>query len=300
MSAPPAAAFPFWRRGAAAETQRVKNERGYVSPLDKGGAMLTAVHNTWPAGLGEPLNIIMSANSDAQVLVDSPNNGGLRNYWLSLRFAGECLGQHLGDHQAANLGDGNGLKNETAVMRFNYDDPYLGTCQETIKGGNHFRYWTQNGKEANTGAVFMAASSEKPAADNHDIIPNGYNIGRDWIVGNATGGHDPIPTADLKDGDKFVGSTVFNGYTYQTTATYVAGLLKNASDGINHFQSVPVGGRPAIDGLVAVLEVRVTNTPTGAPKPSGGGEGAAQRVSLRWALACAMFVALAGGAWTVW
>lgn len=49
-------------------------------------------------------------------------------------------------------------ENETAVMRFDYDDPYLGTCQETVKGGNHFRYWTQNGKDANTCVVHAQGS----------------------------------------------------------------------------------------------------------------------------------------------
>lgn len=38
--------------------------------------------------------------------------------------------------------------NETAVMRLDYGDPTLGTCKETVEGGNHFRYWTQTGSEA--------------------------------------------------------------------------------------------------------------------------------------------------------
>lgn len=38
--------------------------------------------------------------------------------------------------------------NETAVIRWNYGDPQLGSCTETIEGGNHFRFWVQNGKEA--------------------------------------------------------------------------------------------------------------------------------------------------------
>lgn len=84
----------------------------------------------------------------------------------SFGFAGECLGQHAGDHQGANLGDGRGYRtcssvdagnhpsnlvvdNETAVIRWNYGDPQLGTCKETIQGGNHFRYWVQDGPSAN-------------------------------------------------------------------------------------------------------------------------------------------------------
>lgn len=40
-------------------------------------------------------------------------------------------------------------ENETAVIRWDYGDPAVGTCKETIEGGNHFRYWIQNGAAAN-------------------------------------------------------------------------------------------------------------------------------------------------------
>lgn len=85
----------------------------------------------------------------------------------SFGFSAECLGQHSGSDQTGNLGDGNGwrrffsqknifvadshviLVNETAVVRWNYGDAQLGACKETIQGGNHFRYWVQDGKNAN-------------------------------------------------------------------------------------------------------------------------------------------------------
>jgi hypothetical protein len=40
------------------------------------------VNNTYPAGLGEPLNIILSGDSDDDVLVQSADNGGFLNYML--------------------------------------------------------------------------------------------------------------------------------------------------------------------------------------------------------------------------
>ena len=40
--------------------------------------------------------------------------------------------------------------NESAVIRWDYGDAVLGTCKESIEGGNHFRYWIQNGDKANT------------------------------------------------------------------------------------------------------------------------------------------------------
>ncbi|TFK52349.1 hypothetical protein OE88DRAFT_1657558 [Heliocybe sulcata] len=235
--------------------------QGYYDPLDSGGGMLTQVPDTYPAGLGEPINVILSGNSDAAVLVDQQSDGGLRNYYQSLGFSSECLGQHSGSDQAANLGDGNGYKNETAVIRWDYGDPAFGTCTETVEGGNHFRYWVQDGPDKDSGAIFMALSYEKPIALGHDIIVNGYNLARDWLIGNATG--QSIPTANLTNSSSYSGSTSAQGYTYQTSVNYVSGLLQNTSDGINHYLTVGVNGSNAIDGLVAVMEVHISARPAG-------------------------------------
>ncbi|KAF8746473.1 hypothetical protein RHS02_00964, partial [Rhizoctonia solani] len=327
--------------------RRADNNGGYDDPRADGGSLLTSGFVTYPAGLGEPLNVILSAKSDSDVLVDREEKGGLRNFFLSINFSGECLGQHLGSDQQANLGDGRGAVNETAVMRYNYGDPYVGSCRETIEGGNHFRYWVQK----STGAVFMAASVELPIELGHDIVRNGYNLGRDWIVGNLTGSTVisfdfepnippssvipesvksqsaasvaatntvpptsfspnitfplstivptdtastpvvvalsesvvstgtitiPIPTASLTfstptptpspvgTSPTFTGRSSYGGYTYETTATYVSGLLSNSSEGINHPITVEDEGRPAQDGLVAILEVKIVSTPEGS------------------------------------
>lgn len=51
----------------------------------------------------------------------------------------ECLGLHLGNPQAADLGDGNGYVNQTILLREDYGDASVGTCLESAIGGNHFR-----------------------------------------------------------------------------------------------------------------------------------------------------------------
>ena len=51
----------------------------------------------------------------------------------------ECLGIHLGDPQSANLGDGNGWVNQTVELRQDYGESTVGTCLESLTGGNHFR-----------------------------------------------------------------------------------------------------------------------------------------------------------------
>ncbi|WVF71612.1 hypothetical protein IAT40_006420 [Kwoniella sp. CBS 6097] len=232
-----------------------KRASGYTNPADGGGYMLTIVNGTYPEGLGEPLNIILSADSDKEVLVKSLDDGGYLNYMLIAGQGEECLGQHLGSDQSANLGDGKGNVTEVEELRYNYGNPYIGTCQETFNGGSHLRYWIQN----NTGAYFMAASVEMDLNSGHDIVRNGYNLGRDQVVGNLTG--QTIDTLTLTNQSTFSGQGSYMNYTYQTDVQYVPGLLKNSSDDINHYITVEDNGRPAIDGLVAVLTVKIVARP---------------------------------------
>jgi hypothetical protein len=238
------------------------------------------VNNTYPPGQREPLNLIISGNSDDRVLKEQEKHGGLLNYFLSLEFSTECLGQRSESLQKANLGDGNGYGrtllniystvfliiylvpstvNETAIIRYNYGDAQLGACKETIQGGNHFRYWIQNGPQGNSGAIFMAASYELPLAAGHDIVPNGYNLARDWIIGNIT--KTDIANSNLTSESTCSGSTSYANYTYTTSVTYVSDLLPNTSIGINHNLTVGVNNILAVDGLVAVLNVQITGTP---------------------------------------
>lgn len=75
--------------------------------------------------------------------------------------------------------------------------------------------------EAPSGAWFVAASLEESAADNHMISPNGYDLGRDEFVGNATMNNGTI-------------SPVTNR-TFATTAAWESGFLPaNSSAGVSH------------------------------------------------------------------
>ncbi|TRM64836.1 hypothetical protein BD626DRAFT_429258 [Schizophyllum amplum] len=252
----------------AGDLHRRDDSDGYFNPSDNGGSMLTQVDGTYPEGLGEPLNMIISANSDDDVLVDQKSNGGFRAYFTSIGFGSECLGQVDVLVQRANLGDGNDYANQTSLLRWDYGDANFGTCKESVNGGNHFRYWVQNGTDQNSGAYFIAASYEKSAKDSHDIVTNGYNIARDEIVGNITG--SAIDSSSVSDSSTYSGSTSYNGYTWETSVEYKSGLLTATSDGINHYQSVPEDGQPAIDGLVAVLTVRITQRGTDSDEDSNG------------------------------
>ncbi|OBZ71467.1 hypothetical protein A0H81_08663 [Grifola frondosa] len=107
----------------------------------------------------------------------------------------------------------------------------------------------------------MATSYELPIQEGHDIIFDGYNLGRDWLVGNATAQSSLIPTPNVTNTSTYSGQTSFGGYTYQTDAAYVSGILSNTSTGVNHYLTVGGNGINAIDGLVAVLTVKVVSRP---------------------------------------
>lgn len=212
--------------------QSSSSASGYADPTTNGGSMLSRISTA--SNVGEPLNVIISGDSDKEVLTSE----GASEYFESLFFSpGSCAGISAGGPQLADLGDGKGFVNQTDVLRFNYYEGDGGTCLESIRGGNHLRYWMQNGTSANTGAIFVAASVEYPATQSHNIVPGGYDLGRDWISGNATNSS---------------GTTSPGGYQYTTTRTQVALLQNIDSSLLNH----GIG----VDGNVDVLTVKVTKT----------------------------------------
>jgi hypothetical protein len=87
---------------------------------------------------------------------------------------------------------------------------------------------------------------EESAALGHMIQLDGYNRGRDFLVGNATKN----------------ATTSYEGYVYKTTAKYIpAGVLLNAtSENINH-PEVASPGQPVQDGRVALLTVTLVSEP---------------------------------------
>ncbi|KAM0754414.1 hypothetical protein T439DRAFT_376898 [Meredithblackwellia eburnea MCA 4105] len=237
-------------------------------PLGPPGAKRTRkrniVPNTYPEGLGEPLNLVVSANSDPDVLSEDM----IKDWMESVGFSFECGGFTLGSRQAANLGDGNGVKNQTGIYRWAYGQNALGgTCLESLDGGNHVRYWIQNGHLHNTGAVFMAVSAEENSTLGHDILkPDGYSTGRDWFLGNAS---RKAGTTSPRTGIVYKIS-VNNGY------------LQPGSNGINHGLS--------IDGKVAVVTLEIADLSATIMSP--------------WAiptfLMFILFTALGGWVTTVW
>ncbi|KAJ6487624.1 hypothetical protein C8R45DRAFT_253168 [Mycena sanguinolenta] len=198
----------------------------FYDPRILGGSMLNNVSRHG----GEPLNVIISGYSTPAVLTDV----GFLGFAASLGFARECLGLHFGARQRANLGDGNGWSDELRVLRESYGSASIGTCWETIAGGNHFRMYRQNGPLANSGALFLAVSQEENLFWDHTISRDGYNIGRDLLVHRATRGSS------------------YKGVKYMTTARRMDDLMSPGKVGVNH--------NITTDGVVVLLTVTIDPT----------------------------------------
>ncbi|KIJ99520.1 hypothetical protein K443DRAFT_170677 [Laccaria amethystina LaAM-08-1] len=193
---------------------------GWFDPRVNGGQFLDFTTKRY----GEPLNVIISGLSDPYILTDP----GLHAYAKSLGYSEECLGLHYGDLHEADLGDGDGKKKEYFLARQHYF-PVWGTCWESLAGGQHFRAWKQNGTKANSGAWFIGASKELDSSKHHTIVPNGYNLGRDWLV------------------DRAVEGGRWKGRWWKAEVEYRTDLLEAGRKGVNH--------HIAQDGRVAILTV---------------------------------------------
>lgn len=231
-----------------------QDNSGFANPTSNSGSFLTQIPGS---NLGEPINVIISSQSDSAVLTTQ----GFGEYMTSLYFSpGDCFGVSSGGLQAANLGDGNGYVNQSEVLRYNYMQGDDGTCYESLNGGNHARWWKQNGTAADTNAIFMAASVEMNAQANHMIVDNGYDLGRDLLTGNAT----------ISNGTKSEG-----GFEYMTTSTQQSLLSGIDASQINH--------GIAIDGNVNILTVRITKQGTigsgSSSNPTSSGSGGSSAAS---------------------
>ncbi|VDC01685.1 unnamed protein product [Peniophora sp. CBMAI 1063] len=199
----------------------------YYNPTNAaGGSMLDWLVN----GKGEPLNVIVSGLSSSDVLTVD----GIVNYARSIGYSAECLGLHSGTPQTATLGDGNRNQSELIVIREDYNNEPIGTCLESLIGGNHFRVFKQNGTEAQSNALFLAVSQEEDVTQGHTISPNGYNIGRDRLVAAALENN---------------GTSSFGGVSYSITAENITGLLAPGADQIDD--------DIAQDGIVTLLTVTI-------------------------------------------
>lgn len=118
---------------------------------------------------------------------------------------------------------------------------------------------------------------EESAALGHMIQLNGYNRGRDYLVGNAT----------------MNATTSYKGYVYKTTVEYIpAGVLLNAtSEGINH-PDVALPGQPVQDGRVALMTVTLLQEPSTAQSTSSASTARPWSLALVAALTVSISVAV--------
>jgi hypothetical protein len=154
----PIAAFPTWSQAilpAGLTSEGTASDAssefgGWYDPRSNGGRLLDVryfhphIYIPFSCGNplkfttkrhGEPLNVIISALSDPEILSET----GFRTYAKSLGFDAECLGLHVGHIHEADLGDGDGRKGEQYLARQSYF-PMWGTCWEGAVGELEFLF----------------------------------------------------------------------------------------------------------------------------------------------------------------
>ncbi|ORY34015.1 hypothetical protein BCR39DRAFT_463098 [Naematelia encephala] len=243
--------------GCLASTTATTTTAAYLDPAIDGGSMMTVMEQTWPPGLAEPLNLIVLGTSSPRVLVPQQTNGGLFGYLEALGYGPECGGFHMGDKQAANLGDNQGNQEQMAILRWMYfGDPFFGTCIESIYGGSHVRVFRQS----ISGAFFISASTEENAAQNHQLGMNATililtRLSRDYVAGNATG--QRIVASEMNNTSTWSGTKSKRGWNYTTTVSYVKGLINTNRLLWNHYAAVQMIDQDITDGWTALLQVEV-------------------------------------------
>ncbi|KAI0302558.1 hypothetical protein BC826DRAFT_420971 [Russula brevipes] len=196
---------------------------GFIDPVPGGGSWL----DSGDGKSGEPLNVVISGLSSPKVL-DTVSDDGFLNFARALAFSKECLGIHSGGPQSANLGDGRGSVNQTIELREKVGGlPVIGTCLESLVGGNHFRVFPQQ----STGALFLAVSEEENLSQHHTISPNGYDLGRDNLVKAA------------------LNNPSHGGVSYAVTVQNYTTNIQPGFSGTNH--------GIAIDGVAQILTVTI-------------------------------------------
>lgn len=206
----------------ALDARRMRNMKntGFINPRQLGGYSNFSFINS-PSTKPEPLNVIISGLSDfpsnnasieasrtrhrgSSVSSSYPaassgavnattvfyERGGFSDWLNALNFSDECLGLHLSTPARA------AVSNSTpALLNFLYredfgklDASFSGSCLETLNGGYHFRGFRQR----QSGAWFLGASKEQNLTLAHNLVPDGYDLGRDEVVRRALigGGKD--------------------------------------------------------------------------------------------------------------
>mgnify|MGYP000704625912 CR=1 FL=1 len=114
--------------GLAEAPAEAEATTGYTDPAANGGSSLG--HFPGNTG-GEPLNIVISGASSPEITTLA----GFTLWSNALDFGKECFGLHSGAAMQANLGDGQGLRDQQGLYRDLYgEDPDIGACGESLVG----------------------------------------------------------------------------------------------------------------------------------------------------------------------
>lgn len=222
----------FWLQAAFGP---IATAKPFNNPLNVGGNLYFRFEGQ-PQTKPEPINVIISAESSFGRITGFNNSeiflaqNGLSQYLSALNFSDECLGLHLSTPAYANISSTTPQRLDF-LYRENFGNLEQGTCLESLNGGYHFRGWRQG----TSGAWFLGASKEQNLTMKHDLVPNGYDIGRDEVVRRA-----------------LLGGTDARGCKWKpATLQNLTNLVSSDAGGVNGVYNHDIG----INGSISLLTI---------------------------------------------
>lgn len=203
--------------------------------------------------------MILANSSDKDVAL-----GEYASWANSLNFG---FGYFPRRSEAANVGDGEGFQYPSRIFQ------WINSTWSGEHGGTALGCYVQNGTKLATGAVFISAAIMKPSSEQYTVEDNGFDLARDYLVGNATKNDN---TTDPET--KAVFGTKLLGYD----KTMLQGLSEN-----NFTQNI------GTDGRVAILEVKVLKQGAPTTKEGNGQSGLSSHMASAPLMTAAVMVALA-------
>ena len=209
---------------------------GYVNPASLGGNMTATPANSQNKGTGGKLiNVIISNKSDHSLLSED----GMSTYLGSLGYeSGPC---HAGDRlvgDQANVGNG---KDTIMSTVFTWHSP---RCDLVQNPSLRFNYWTQTDSSKKQGAHFIAAAVVLPNKEGDQVVENGYDLGRDEFVAQATVNNTNTPVARR----------------YNNTLEYRTQVVYNDTELLSNISAHDLQFNVGTDGRVPILLVSIVQS----------------------------------------
>ena len=179
--------------------------------------------------------MIISNKSDHSLLSED----GMSTYLGSLGYeSGPCQAGDRVVGDQANVGNG---KDTIMSTVFTWHSP---RCDLVQNPSLRLNYWTQTDLSKHQGAHFIAAAVVLPNKDGDQVVKNGYDLGRDEFVAQATVNNTNTPVA----------------HRYNNTLEYRTQVIYNYTELLSNIWAQDLQFSVGTDGRVPILLVSIVQS----------------------------------------